>query len=144
VAQAAPSLEAFRARLDGILRRPIWCRATLPITRGLSWVIFKVPSNLSRSVISGVKEEVQQPQPHSPALLSRCVLLVVSAAGRSCRVTRAAQQQHAGLVLALLNGTWKRSGEELLHLFSLKIKNEKKGKTVAVFQIFIVWCTYFR
>ena len=43
--------EAFKARLDGILGSLTWWLATLPMGGGWNWVIFKVPSNQSHSVI---------------------------------------------------------------------------------------------
>ena len=47
----APFLEAFRAGLDGTLGNLIWWVATLPMAGGWDWMIFKVLSNLSHSVI---------------------------------------------------------------------------------------------
>jgi len=46
----APTLEAFKARLDGVLCSLIWWGATSPQQGGGHWLIFKVPSNLSQSV----------------------------------------------------------------------------------------------
>ena len=47
----APSLEAFRVRLDRALGSLSWWVAALPITAGWNRVIFKVLSNLSHSMI---------------------------------------------------------------------------------------------
>ena len=46
-----PSLEAFKARLDGVLGSLTWWVAALPTARGCNWVGFEVPSNSSHSVI---------------------------------------------------------------------------------------------
>ena len=51
----APSLEVFKARLDGALGNMIQCLiewlATLPVARGWNLVIFEVPSNPSHPMI---------------------------------------------------------------------------------------------
>ena len=47
----APSLEILQARLDRALGSLIWWGAALSIAGGWNWVIFKVPSNLSHSMI---------------------------------------------------------------------------------------------
>ena len=47
----APSVEAFKARLDGALGQPHLLVAALPIAKGWNWVGFKVPFNPSYSVI---------------------------------------------------------------------------------------------
>ena len=47
----APSLEAFKARLDGALGSLSWWGAALPMAGGWNWVGFKVLSNPSCSVI---------------------------------------------------------------------------------------------
>jgi len=47
----APSLEEFKTRLDGALGSLIWWGATSQQQRVGNWTIFKVPSNLSHSVI---------------------------------------------------------------------------------------------
>ena len=43
--------EAFKTRLAGILGSLTWWLAALPMGGGWNWVIFKVPSNQSHSVI---------------------------------------------------------------------------------------------
>ena len=50
-AVAVPSLKTFKARLDGALGSLIWWVAALPMAEGWNWMIFKVPSNLSHSMI---------------------------------------------------------------------------------------------
>lgn len=47
----SPSLEAFKAKLGGILGRLIRWVAILPAARGWNYVIFEVPSNPGNSVI---------------------------------------------------------------------------------------------
>lgn len=47
----APSLEAVKARLDRALGSLIGWLAILPMVGGRNWMIFKVPCNLSHSVI---------------------------------------------------------------------------------------------
>ena len=47
----APSMEEFKARLGRILGSLSWWLATLPIAQGWSSIIFKVPSNLSHSML---------------------------------------------------------------------------------------------
>ena len=51
----APSLEAFKARLNGIVGSLIWWVATLNMAGGLELYYLKVPSNLSHSVIVSSK-----------------------------------------------------------------------------------------
>jgi len=48
----APSLEAFKARLDGSQGSLIWRLVTLPMAGGWNSVIFNVLSNPSHSMIS--------------------------------------------------------------------------------------------
>ena len=50
-AVAAPSLEVFKARLDGALGSLLWWEVSLPMAGGWNWVGFKDPSNLNHSVI---------------------------------------------------------------------------------------------
>ena len=38
-----PSLETFKARLDGALSNLIWLKMSLPIAGGLDWMTFKGP-----------------------------------------------------------------------------------------------------
>ena len=45
-----PSLDVFKARLDGALGSLIWWLATLPTAGRWNWVLCKIPSNLSLSV----------------------------------------------------------------------------------------------
>ena len=45
------SLGLFKARLDGALGILIWWMAALPMTGSWKWMIYKVPSNLSHSMI---------------------------------------------------------------------------------------------
>jgi len=51
----APFLEGFKARLDGTLRRLVWCLmewwVILPMAGGWSLMLFKVPSNPIFSMI---------------------------------------------------------------------------------------------
>ena len=47
----APSLEAFKARMDGALGSLTWWMAALPASAGWNWMGFKVPSDVSRSTI---------------------------------------------------------------------------------------------
>jgi len=47
----SPFLEVFRARLDGALGSLIWWVASSPQQEGWNWVMFKVPSNQSHSII---------------------------------------------------------------------------------------------
>ena len=42
---AAPSLEVFKARLDGTLSNLGWWKVSLPMTGGWNYVIYEVPSN---------------------------------------------------------------------------------------------------
>ena len=51
----APSLKAFKARLDGILDRLVLWLATLPMSEGLELDDFKVSSNLGHSMIMILK-----------------------------------------------------------------------------------------
>ena len=46
-----PSMEAFKARLNGALGSLIWWVVALPVTRGWNWVGCEVPSSLSHSLI---------------------------------------------------------------------------------------------
>jgi len=50
-AVAAPSLEGFKARLDGALSNLGWWKMSLLMVGGWNEMIFKVPSNPNRSVI---------------------------------------------------------------------------------------------
>jgi len=50
-AVGVPSLDALKAKLDGALGSLNCWVATLPVAGGWNKVIFKVPSNLSHSVI---------------------------------------------------------------------------------------------
>ena len=50
-AEDAPSLEAFKVRMDEILGSLIWCLATLAMARDQNWVIFKVPSSQNFSMV---------------------------------------------------------------------------------------------
>jgi len=50
-ALGTPSLEAFKAGLDGALCSLISWEATLSTSGGLNWVIFRVPANTNYSVI---------------------------------------------------------------------------------------------
>ena len=47
----APSLEVFKARLDGALGNLVWWEMSLPLASGWVWMIFKVPSNPNHSMI---------------------------------------------------------------------------------------------
>ena len=47
----APSLEAFKARLDGAVSNLVWWEVSLPIAGGWNEVISKVPSNPNHSMI---------------------------------------------------------------------------------------------
>lgn len=47
----APSLEAFKARMDGILGSFVWWLAALPMVVGWNWMTFEVPSKQNHSVI---------------------------------------------------------------------------------------------
>jgi len=47
----APSLEVFKARLDGALGSLSWWVATLPMAGHWGWMGFKVPSNPIHSMI---------------------------------------------------------------------------------------------
>mgnify|MGYP001855108949 CR=1 FL=1 len=47
----APSLEAFKARLDGALSNLVWREVSLSIAEGWNWMILKVPSNPNHSMI---------------------------------------------------------------------------------------------
>jgi len=48
---SSKQLPVFKARLDGTLGSLIWWVVTLPMAGGWNWMVFKIPSNLSRSVI---------------------------------------------------------------------------------------------
>ena len=50
-AVAAPSLAAFKARLDGALSNLGWRRMSLLMAGGFNQMIFKVPSNPNHSLI---------------------------------------------------------------------------------------------
>jgi len=50
-AVAAPSLEVFKARLDGALSNLVWWKMSLVMAGGLELMIFKVPSNPYHSMI---------------------------------------------------------------------------------------------
>ena len=50
-AVAAPSLEVFRARLDGALSNLGWWKGSPPVAGVWNWMIYTVPSNPNRSVI---------------------------------------------------------------------------------------------
>ena len=58
-----PSLEVFKARLDGALGSLgwyyMWRLVALPVVGGWSFVILEAPSNPSHSVCDSVKWEVQ-------------------------------------------------------------------------------------
>jgi len=47
----APSLEAFKARLDGAVSNLVQGEVSLPIAGGRNQMILKVPSNPNHSVI---------------------------------------------------------------------------------------------
>ena len=47
----APSLETFKARLDGALSNLIWLEMSLLLAGGLDWVGFNIPSYPNHSVI---------------------------------------------------------------------------------------------
>ena len=47
----APSLEVFKARLDGAVSNLLWRDVLLHTAGGWNWMILKVPSNPNRSVI---------------------------------------------------------------------------------------------
>ena len=47
----APSLEAFKARLDGAVSNLVKREVSLPIAGGWNYVILKVPSNPNHSMI---------------------------------------------------------------------------------------------
>jgi len=44
-------LEAFTARLDGVVSSLVWREVSLPIAGGWNQVILKVPSNPNHSVL---------------------------------------------------------------------------------------------
>jgi len=50
-AVAAPSLEVFKARLDGALSNLVWWKGSLPMAGVWNWMIYKVTSNPNHSVI---------------------------------------------------------------------------------------------
>ena len=50
-AVAAPSLEVFKARLDGALGSLGWWGVSLPMAGGWNWMVCNVPSNTNHSVI---------------------------------------------------------------------------------------------
>ena len=51
-AVGAPSLEVLKSRLDGALGSLSWWVAALSVAEGFwNWLVFKVPSNLSHSMI---------------------------------------------------------------------------------------------
>jgi len=43
--------EVFKATLDGALSNLVWWKVSLPMAGGLELMIFKVPSNSSRSMM---------------------------------------------------------------------------------------------
>ena len=47
----APSLEAFKARLDGAVSNLVYWEVSLPIAGGWNKMILKVPSNTKHSMI---------------------------------------------------------------------------------------------
>lgn len=47
----APSLEVYKARLDGALSSLGWWDVSLPMAGGWNQMVFKVPSNPNQSVI---------------------------------------------------------------------------------------------
>ena len=47
----APSLEVFKARLDGALGSLGWWEVSLSMAGGWNWVGFKVPANTNHSTI---------------------------------------------------------------------------------------------
>lgn len=47
----APSLEVLKAGLDGALGTLGWWLAALPMASSWNWVVFKLPTNPSHSVI---------------------------------------------------------------------------------------------
>ncbi|PKU33223.1 hypothetical protein llap_16473 [Limosa lapponica baueri] len=47
----APSLEVFKARLDGALSDLVWWEVSLPRAGVWNWMILKVPSNSDHSMI---------------------------------------------------------------------------------------------
>jgi len=49
-AVAAPSLEGFKARLDGALSSLGWWKGSLLMAGGWNWMVYKVPSNPNQSV----------------------------------------------------------------------------------------------
>jgi len=50
-AVAAPSLAAFKARLDGALSTLVWWKVSLPMADGWNWMICEVPSKPNLSMI---------------------------------------------------------------------------------------------
>ena len=50
-AVAAPSLEGFKARLDGALGNLGEWKVSLPMAGGWNWMIFAVPLKLNHSMI---------------------------------------------------------------------------------------------
>jgi len=50
-AVGVPSLEAFKARLDGVWSTVGWQKRSLRMAGGWNWIIYKVPSNPNHSVI---------------------------------------------------------------------------------------------
>ena len=46
----APSLEVFKARLDGALGNLVWWEVSLPRAGGWNWMDFKAPSNPNHSM----------------------------------------------------------------------------------------------
>ena len=47
----APSLEVFKAKLDGALGSLIWWMGSLSMAGSWNWVVLKVPSKESHSII---------------------------------------------------------------------------------------------
>ena len=47
----APSMEAFKARLDGAVSNLVWWEVSLPIAGGWNYMILNVPSNPNHSMV---------------------------------------------------------------------------------------------
>ena len=47
----APSLEAFKARLNGAVSNLVWWEVSLPIAGGCNYMILNVPSNPNHSMV---------------------------------------------------------------------------------------------
>jgi len=50
-AVGAPSMEAFKARLDGAVSNLVWWEVSLPIAGGWNYMILNVPSNPNHSMV---------------------------------------------------------------------------------------------